>query len=86
MPIKHKKKFIPRTEKEFLKWAAAQPVDDEELTPEEIAGIQEGMAQAQRGEVIPYEEVKRELDARFDAESTKSIGAPTFRKLPTAQK
>ena len=44
--------------------AAAIPYDDEELTPEEEAGIAEGLAQIERGETVPWEEVKRKLLAR----------------------
>ena len=44
--------------------AAAIPAEDEELTPEEEAGIAEGLAEIERGETVPWEEVKRKLFAR----------------------
>jgi hypothetical protein len=34
------------------------PEDDEPLTPEELAAIEEGEAEAARGELVPWEEVK----------------------------
>lgn len=40
------------------------PDEDEELTPEEEAGIAEGLAEIERGETVPWEEVKRKLFAR----------------------
>ena len=44
--------------------AATIPDEDEELTPEEEAGIAEGLAEIERGETVPWEEVKRKLLAR----------------------
>jgi predicted transcriptional regulator len=44
--------------------AAAIPADDEELTPKEEAGIAEGLAEIERGQTVPWEEVKRKLFAR----------------------
>lgn len=43
---------------------ATIPAEDEELTPEEEAGIAEGLAEIERGETVPWEEVKRKLLAR----------------------
>lgn len=37
------------------------PLDDEELTAEDLAAIREGLEEKVRGEVIPHEEVKRRL-------------------------
>jgi putative addiction module CopG family antidote len=45
-----------RAEEELL----AEDLDDEDL-----AAIEEGLAQARRGEVRPWEEVRAELRARF---------------------
>ncbi len=37
------------------------PIDDEPLTPEEEAAIDEGLADYERGDLISFEEIKREL-------------------------
>ena len=37
------------------------PEDDEPLTPEEEAAIEEGLAEYRRGETRPWEEVRAEL-------------------------
>jgi len=37
------------------------PLDDEELTAEDLAAIQEGLKEKARGDVVPHEEVKRRL-------------------------
>ncbi|HYU20896.1 MAG TPA: hypothetical protein VEQ11_19590 [Chloroflexota bacterium] len=39
------------------------PEDDEPLTAEEIAAIEEGEAELQRGETIPWEDVKARLSS-----------------------
>ena len=39
--------------------------DFEDLDPETQAAIEEGLAQANRGETRPWEEVREELRARF---------------------
>jgi hypothetical protein len=39
----------------------AAPIDDEELTPEVIASLQEAEASIKRGEGIPHEEIMREF-------------------------
>lgn len=45
-------------------WLAFQnaPEDDEPLTPDEIASIEEGKAEIARGEGIPWEAVRARLD------------------------
>lgn len=57
----------------FLRWLIAEgadpmarllaeaPLDDEPLTPEEEAALEEARASVARGEVVPYEEVRRRL-------------------------
>jgi hypothetical protein len=37
------------------------PEDDEPLTPEDIAAIEEANAEIERGELIPWEEIKARL-------------------------
>jgi predicted transcriptional regulator len=37
------------------------PLDDEELTAEDLAAIREGLEEKARGEVIPHEEIERRL-------------------------
>jgi len=39
----------------------ALPVEDEELSPEEVAAIERGRASLERGEGIPHEEILREF-------------------------
>ncbi len=39
----------------------AAPIDDEPTTDEDLAAIQEGLAEKARGEVVPHDEVKRLL-------------------------
>ncbi|HWP27924.1 MAG TPA: hypothetical protein VNM50_00135 [Chloroflexota bacterium] len=45
----------------FLRFMMAAPVDDEPLTAEEEALIQEGEAEIARGEVVPWEEAEARL-------------------------
>jgi hypothetical protein len=45
----------------FLRFMMTAPVDDEPLTPEEEALIEEGAAEIARGEAIPWEEAKARL-------------------------
>jgi hypothetical protein len=44
----------------------AAPLDDEELTPEAIASIQDAQASIARGEATPREEVMREFGLKTD--------------------
>jgi hypothetical protein len=44
----------------------AAPLDDEELTPEAIASIQEAEASIARGEGVPHEEIMREFGLKTD--------------------
>jgi hypothetical protein len=37
------------------------PEDEEPLTPEEYEGLREARAQAERGETVPLDELRREL-------------------------
>ena len=37
------------------------PYDDEELTSEELAGIEEGLADVEAGRIYSFEEVEKEL-------------------------
>jgi hypothetical protein len=39
-----------------------EQITEEYFSPEDLADIQEGLAQIERGETIPWEELKRELD------------------------
>jgi hypothetical protein len=46
-----------------------EPIDDlADLTPEEEAGILEAIRQADAGEVVPFEEVARNIRARYPKE------------------
>lgn len=44
-----------------LKAFMEAPVDDEPLSPEDIAAIEEAEAEIARGELVPWEEVKARL-------------------------
>jgi len=37
------------------------PVDDEPLTEEDIAAIEEGEEAIRKGDIVPHEEVRKEL-------------------------
>jgi predicted transcriptional regulator len=45
----------------YLEHLRLEPDDDEVLTPEERAHLDEGLADLAAGRVIPHEEVKREF-------------------------
>lgn len=45
---------------DYLRWLASD--ESEELTEEEWRRVRKGQAQAARGETVPWQEVKRELD------------------------
>ena len=45
----------------FLQFLLSVPEDDEPLTPEDIAAIEEGEAEIARGEGISWEHVREEL-------------------------
>jgi hypothetical protein len=45
-----------------LRAFAEAPEDDEPLTPEEIAAIDEAKAELAAGDLVPWEEVKARLD------------------------
>lgn len=48
----------------FARWLDSRPLEDEEITPEEIAAIDEAHAELAAGaQTISVEEFKRELDA-----------------------
>jgi len=47
--------------------------DDEPLTPQELAAIEEGERAAARGELIPWAEVRRELERRVAAARKKGV-------------
>jgi hypothetical protein len=44
----------------------AAPIDDEELTPEAVASIEEAAASIKRGEGTPHEEIVREFGLKSD--------------------
>ncbi|HEX4793775.1 MAG TPA: hypothetical protein VH370_08290 [Humisphaera sp.] len=48
---------------------SANEAETEEVDDQTIAAIEEGLAQAKRGEVKPWEEVREELRERFAKES-----------------
>lgn len=48
----------------------AHEIWDDELTPEEDAGIRLALDQVEAGDVLPYEEVMRELRARYVEDAT----------------
>ena len=53
-----------RSGDKFAHWLDSRPVEDEEITPEEIAAIDEAHAELAAGaQTISVEEFKRELDA-----------------------
>jgi hypothetical protein len=49
-------------------WLSLQtaPLDDEELTAEDIASIEESQASFARGEAIPHEEIMREFGLKSE--------------------
>jgi len=61
---------VPVVER-FVRWLIAEgadpmarllagaPLDDEPLTPEEEAALEEARASVERGEVVPYEQLRR---------------------------
>jgi hypothetical protein len=49
------------TDDPLLRYFLLAPLDDEPLTEEEIAAIEEGEAEIARGEAIPWEVVREEL-------------------------
>lgn len=54
---------ISESQKDPLeKFLDAAPYDDEELTPEELEGIEIGLEQIKRGEVVTREEIIGKLD------------------------
>ena len=42
-----------------------QDLSDQDLSVEDIAAIEEGLAQIERGEVIPWEQVRVELEKKI---------------------
>jgi hypothetical protein len=49
----------------YLIGPAYEMWDEDELTPEEEAGIEHALAQVEAGEVIPYEEAMRQIRAEL---------------------
>jgi putative addiction module CopG family antidote len=42
-----------------------QDLEDDDLSDEDIAAIEEGLAHLERGEVIPWEQVRAELEKKY---------------------
>lgn len=62
------------------------PYDDEPLTPQELAAIGEGERAAARGDVVPLEEVLRELGYRSRPARKKGAGARAGTRPGSARK
>lgn len=60
--------------------------DDEPLTPQELAAIEEGERAAARGDVVPLEEVLRELGYRSRPARKKDAGARAGTRPEAARK
>ena len=46
----------------------AQELSDDDLSDEDIAAIEEGLAQIERGEGIPWKQVRAELEKKYLSE------------------
>ena len=61
LPAQRYLQYLKHSADPFLRKLLDAPEDDEELTPEEEAAIEEGMEDLRAGRIVSLEEVEREL-------------------------